>query len=66
MVWIVFVAFLFFKQEGGLAAWNAQYKAHRDNPALPKPNGNALKKQLNAIKKGEFPWMYEVTALYGF
>lgn len=45
----------------GLAHWNEQYQAHRENSELPKPNGKALKKQLNAMKKAEFPWMYEVT-----
>ncbi|WP_198343111.1 RNA-guided endonuclease InsQ/TnpB family protein [Oleiphilus messinensis] len=45
----------------GVYQWNKQYQAHCVNPCLPKPNGKALKKQLNAIKKDEFPWMYEVT-----
>jgi len=48
----------------GLSHWSEQYQAHRENTDLPKPNGKALKKQLNAIKRTEFPWMYEVTALY--
>lgn len=45
----------------GLAHWNEQYQVHKADSVLPKPNGKALKKQLNAIKKEEFPWMYEVT-----
>ena len=50
----------------GLAHWNEQYEAHCKNNDLPKPNGKALKKQLNAVKKDEFPWMYEVTPLHLF
>jgi putative transposase len=45
----------------GLAEWQRQYQLHVDNPALPKPNALQLKKQLNHIKKKEFPWMYRVT-----
>jgi putative transposase len=45
----------------GLAEWEKQYQQHLESPALPKPNGLQLKKQLNAIKATEFPWMYDVT-----
>jgi putative transposase len=38
-----------------LAEWDRQYKAGG------KPNEMALRKQLNAIKKEQFPWMSEVT-----
>lgn len=47
----------------GLDAWNKQYKAYIESGKQKelKPSGMMLKKQLNAIKKSEFPWMYEVT-----
>ncbi len=38
----------------GLAEWNRQYKEGL------KPSGPALKKAFNAIKKGEFPWVFDV------
>lgn len=39
----------------GLAEWKRQYEDGK------KPSAYALKKQLNAIKRQEFPWMYDVT-----
>lgn len=39
----------------GLAEWQRQYKEGG------KPNGNALRKQFNSIKKEQFPFVYEVT-----
>ncbi len=50
-----------FAYNWALAEWQAQYQAHQENPALPKPTQGALRKQLNAIKRDEFPWMLEVT-----
>ena len=44
-----------------LAEWQRQYEAWKANPALPKPNEGALRRQLNAIKREQFPWMLEVT-----
>ncbi|CCW35662.1 transposase, IS605 OrfB family, central region [Chthonomonas calidirosea] len=44
-----------------LEQWQKQYEAHKANPALPKPNQVALRRQLNAIKREQFPWMLEVT-----
>jgi putative transposase len=44
-----------------LEQWQKQYEAHKGNPALPKPNEMALRRQLNAIKREQFPWMLEVT-----
>jgi putative transposase len=38
-----------------LAEWERQYKAGE------KPNETALRRQLNAIKREQFPWMLEVT-----
>jgi len=44
-----------------LAEWQRQYEAWKADPALPKPNEAALRRQLNAIKRKQFPWMLEVT-----
>ncbi|MFO7786771.1 MAG: transposase [Halospina sp.] len=43
-----------------LAEWNRQYELHRDGQG-DRPSGMALKRQFNALKKSEFPWVYEVT-----
>jgi putative transposase len=39
----------------GLAEWQRQYEEDE------KPTAYKLKKQLNGIKRQEFPWMYDVT-----
>src|SRR5215204_103281 len=39
----------------GLAEWKKQYEAGQ------KPSAWDLRNQFNAIKKKEFPWVYEVT-----
>lgn len=44
-----------FAYNYGLAAWKEAYEAGT------KPTGRGLKKQFNAIKKVEFPWLSEVT-----
>ena len=44
-----------FVYNWGLAAWKTEYEDGN------KPIGRGLKKQFNAIKKTEFPWIYEVT-----
>ena len=44
-----------------LVEWGRQYEAHKADPAQPKPSQAALRRQLNAIKRGQFPWMLEVT-----
>ena len=44
-----------FAYNWALAEWKRQYEAGG------KPNEAALRKQLNAIKAAEFPWMAEVT-----
>lgn len=44
-----------FTWNWALAEWKKQYEAGE------KPNGLNLKKQFNAIKRVEFPWMYKVT-----
>jgi putative transposase len=50
-----------FSYNWALARWNEHYKAHKANPALPKPSETALRRELNAIKRTDFPWMLEVT-----
>ena len=44
-----------FSYNWGLGEWNRQYEAGG------KPNEAALRKELNAIKKTAYPWMYEVS-----
>ena len=44
-----------FVYNWGLAEWQKQYKAGE------KPSAKKLKKEFNAIKREEFPWVYEVT-----
>lgn len=50
-----------FAYNWALAEWRQQYEAHKVDPALPKPSQAALRRQLNAIKREQFPWMLEVT-----
>jgi putative transposase len=44
-----------FAYNWALGEWQRQYKAGE------KPNDVALRRQLNAIKRERFPWMYDVT-----
>ena len=50
-----------FAYNWALVEWGRQFEACKLNPALPKPNEAALRRQLNAIKRTEFPWMLDVT-----
>lgn len=51
-----------FSYNWGLDQWKKQYQAHKANPEKePLPNECALRRQLNKIKRKEFPWMLEVT-----
>ena len=50
-----------FAYNWALAQWQEQYQACQDNPLLAKPNEAALRRQLNAIKREQFPWMLKVT-----
>jgi putative transposase len=45
----------------GLAQWQEMHKVCQEDPSAEKPNYFNLKKRLNALKKENFPWMYEVT-----
>lgn len=50
-----------FAYNWALAEWGRQYEAWKADNALPKPSQAALRRQLNAIKREQFPWMLEVT-----
>ena len=41
--------------------WQRQYQAHTQDGDQPKPSQAALRRQLNATKREQFPWMLEVT-----
>lgn len=49
----------------GLAEWDRLYlenkKLPKEDPTRTKISGMSLKKSFNAIKKSQFPWIYEVT-----
>ncbi|WGZ93198.1 MAG: RNA-guided endonuclease TnpB family protein [Candidatus Thiothrix putei] len=50
-----------FAYNWALAEWQTQYAAWKDDNIQPKPNQMGLRRQLNAIKREQFPWMLEVT-----
>lgn len=50
-----------FSYNWALDNWAKMYNASLLNPELPKPSQSLLRKQLNAIKREEFPWMLDVT-----
>jgi putative transposase len=50
-----------FAYNWALAEWKRQYEACKSNNSSPKPSQMALRRQLNAIKREQFPWMLEVT-----
>ncbi len=50
-----------FAYNWALAQWQRQYEAWKADPTGVKPSDPALRKQLNAIKRDQFPWMLEVT-----
>lgn len=50
-----------FAYNWALAEWQTQYAAWKDDNSLPKPSQFSLRKQLNAIKREQFPWMLEIT-----
>jgi putative transposase len=50
-----------FAYNWALAEWKKQYEAAKMDSALPKPSQMSLRRQLNAIKREQFPWMLEVT-----
>nr|WP_279583408.1 helix-turn-helix domain-containing protein [Xylella fastidiosa] len=46
-----------FAYNWALAEWRHQYEACTLDSALPKPSQHSLRRQLNAIKREQFPWM---------
>lgn len=50
-----------FAYNWALAKWQRQYEAWKLDNTLPKPSQAAMRRQLNAVKREQFPWMLEVT-----
>lgn len=50
-----------FAYNWALAEWQRQYEEWKQNNSLSKPSQFSLRRQLNAIKREQFPWMLEVT-----
>jgi putative transposase len=50
-----------FAYNWALSEWQRQYEAWQIDKSLAKPTEQALRRQLNAIKRDQFPWMLEVT-----
>jgi putative transposase len=50
-----------FAYNWALAEWKKQYEAHLKDACFPKPSETSLRRQLNAIKRSQFPWMLNVT-----
>jgi len=50
-----------FAYNWALAEWKRQYEAWKADANFPKPTQAALRRQLNAVKREQFPWMLEVT-----
>lgn len=50
-----------FAYNWALASWNEQYQTWTRDNSQPKPSDAALRRQLNAIKREQFPWMLKVT-----
>ena len=50
-----------FAYNWALAEWKHQYQAWKLDNSQPQPRQAALRRQLNSIKREQFPWMLEVT-----
>jgi len=50
-----------FAYNWALDQWGKQYQTWKSGDSVSKPSESALRKQLNAIKREQFPWMLEVT-----
>lgn len=50
-----------FAYNWALAEWQRQFAARRDDPSLPAPTDASLRRQLNSLKREQFPWMFDVT-----
>ena len=45
----------------GLKRWEEQYTLHKTDPSYPLPSQLSSRRELNALKREEFPWMTDVT-----
>ena len=50
-----------FAYNWALAEWQTHYAAWKADNTQPKPNQMGLRRQLNAIKRDQFPWMLAVS-----
>jgi putative transposase len=50
-----------FAYNWALGEWSKQFAAWKSDNTLPKPSETALRRQLNSIKREQYPWMLEVT-----
>jgi len=50
-----------FAYNWALSEWDRMYEAWKEDNSLKKPNQMLLRRELNAIKREQFPWMLEVT-----
>jgi len=50
-----------FAYNWGLARWKEQYEDHKADPSVPAPSQYPLRRELNSIKRKQFPWMMDVT-----
>ncbi len=50
-----------FAYNWALAEWQRRHKARLADPTLPAPSDVRLRRDLNALKRADFPWMFEVT-----
>lgn len=50
-----------FAWNWALAKWQRQYAAEQDDPSLPQPSDAGFRRQLNGLKREQFPWMFDVT-----
>lgn len=50
-----------FAYNWALARWKEQYEMWKGDNTLPRPSQMALRRELNAVKREQFPWMLEVT-----
>ena len=50
-----------FAYNWALAEWNTQYHAWTQDKSLVKPTQAALRRQLNAVKREQYPWMLAVS-----
>ncbi len=50
-----------FAYNWALAEWGRRFAARKLDPSLPAVTEGALRRALNASKRSEFPWMFDVT-----